>query len=32
MIKQDAPAWALRVEQETSAQATVMNPGDQIEL
>jgi L-ascorbate metabolism protein UlaG (beta-lactamase superfamily) len=32
MIKQDAPAWALRVEQETSARATVMNPGDQIEL
>jgi L-ascorbate metabolism protein UlaG (beta-lactamase superfamily) len=32
IIKQDAPAWALRVEQETSAQATVMNPGDQIEL
>ncbi|MEE8429764.1 MAG: metal-dependent hydrolase [Candidatus Desulfatibia sp.] len=32
MIKQDAPAWALRVEQETSAQVTVMNPGDQITL
>ena len=32
MIKQDAPAWALRVEQETSAQATVMNPGDKVEL
>jgi L-ascorbate metabolism protein UlaG (beta-lactamase superfamily) len=32
IIKQDAPAWALRVEQETSAQATVMNPGDQLTL
>ena len=32
MIKQDASAWALRVEQETSARATVMSPGDQMAL
>ena len=32
VIKQDPQAWAVRVEKETFAKATVMNPGDQIEL
>jgi len=32
VIKQDPRAWADRVEQETSAKATVMNPGDQIQI
>jgi len=32
VIKQDPQAWAVRVEKETFAKATVMNPGDQIQL
>ena len=32
VIKQDAQAWAIRVQQETTAKVTVMNPGDTIEL
>jgi L-ascorbate metabolism protein UlaG (beta-lactamase superfamily) len=32
VIKQDPQAWAVRVEKETFAKATVMSPGDQIEL
>ena len=32
IIKQDPQAWALRVERETSAKVTVMNPGDRIEF
>jgi L-ascorbate metabolism protein UlaG (beta-lactamase superfamily) len=32
VIKQDPQAWALRVRQETTAKATVMSPGDTIEL
>jgi L-ascorbate metabolism protein UlaG (beta-lactamase superfamily) len=32
VIKQDPQAWAVRVEKETFAKATVMNPGDRIEL
>jgi len=32
VIKQDAPAWAVRVQKETQADAVVMKPGDTIEL
>lgn len=32
VIKQDPHAWASRVEQETSVQVIVMNPGDHLEL
>ena len=32
VIKQDPVAWATRVEQETSTRATVMKPGDLLEL
>lgn len=32
VIKQDPQAWAVRVQQETSAQATVMKPGDTLEI
>jgi L-ascorbate metabolism protein UlaG (beta-lactamase superfamily) len=32
VIKQDPQAWAVRVQQETSAQATVMQPGDTLEI
>jgi L-ascorbate metabolism protein UlaG (beta-lactamase superfamily) len=32
IIKQDPHAWANRVKEETSTKATVMNPGDHIEL
>ena len=32
VIKQDADAWAQRVENETAAKAVVMKPGDTIEL
>jgi L-ascorbate metabolism protein UlaG (beta-lactamase superfamily) len=32
VIKQDATAWAQRVENETAAKAVVMKPGDTIEL
>lgn len=32
VIKQDPHAWARRVESETSARVTVMNPGDTLEL
>ena len=32
VIKQDPNAWAARVEKETSAKATVMKPGDTIEV
>jgi L-ascorbate metabolism protein UlaG (beta-lactamase superfamily) len=32
IIKQDPYAWAANVEKETSAKATVMKPGDVLEL
>jgi L-ascorbate metabolism protein UlaG (beta-lactamase superfamily) len=32
VIKQDANAWAQRVENETAAKVAVMKPGDTIEL
>jgi L-ascorbate metabolism protein UlaG (beta-lactamase superfamily) len=32
VIKQDARAWAIRVQQETDTEVVVMNPGDTIEL
>jgi L-ascorbate metabolism protein UlaG (beta-lactamase superfamily) len=32
VIKQDPHGWAKRVEKETAAKVTVMNPGDSIEL
>lgn len=32
VIKQDPHAWANRVEEETSAKVTVMNPGDHLEI
>ena len=32
VIKQDPQAWAIRVQQETSAKATVMKPGDTLEI
>jgi L-ascorbate metabolism protein UlaG (beta-lactamase superfamily) len=32
VIKQDPNAWAERVQKETTAQATVMNPGESLEL
>ena len=32
VIKQDPRAWAIRVQQETSAKATVMKPGDTLEI
>ena len=32
VIKQDPHAWAARVKKETPAQATVLNPGESIEL
>ena len=32
VIKQDPHAWAERVQKETAAEATVMNPGESIEL
>ena len=32
VIKQDPQAWAIRVQQETSAKATVMKPGDSLEI
>jgi L-ascorbate metabolism protein UlaG (beta-lactamase superfamily) len=32
VIKQDAQAWAVRVQKETQTQAVVMKPGDTIEL
>jgi L-ascorbate metabolism protein UlaG (beta-lactamase superfamily) len=32
VIKQDPQAWAVRVQQETSAQATVMKPGETLEI
>jgi L-ascorbate metabolism protein UlaG (beta-lactamase superfamily) len=32
VIKQDPVAWAKRVEQETSTRATVMKPGDYLEI
>ena len=32
VIKQDPQAWAVRVQQETSAKATVMKPGDTLEI
>ena len=32
IIKQDPHAWAIRVQQETSAKVTVMKPGDTLEI
>ena len=32
VIRQDPHAWAKRVQKETAAKATVMNPGDSLEL
>ena len=32
VIKQDPHAWSERVQKETSAKATVMNPGDSLEI
>ena len=32
VIKQDPQAWTIRVQQETSAQATVMKPGETLEI
>jgi L-ascorbate metabolism protein UlaG (beta-lactamase superfamily) len=32
VIKQDAQAWARRVQNETSAEVIVMKPGDTLEL
>ena len=32
VIKQDPNAWAERVQKETAAKATVMNPGESIEI
>ena len=32
IIKQDPHAWAIRVQQETSANVTVMKPGDTLEI
>jgi L-ascorbate metabolism protein UlaG (beta-lactamase superfamily) len=32
VIKQDPHAWAERVRKETTAKATVMNPGESLEL
>ena len=32
VIKQNPHAWAERVKKETSAQVTVLNPGESIEL
>ena len=32
VIKQDAQAWAIRVQKETEADVTVMKPGDTIEI
>ena len=32
VIKQDPQAWAIRVQQETSAKVTVMQPGDALEI
>ena len=32
IIKQDPQAWAIRVQQETSANVTVMKPGDTLEI
>ena len=32
VIRQDAQAWAIRVQQETDTEVVVMNPGDTIVL
>ena len=32
LIAQDADAWVKRVNQETSSQASVINPGDQVSV
>jgi L-ascorbate metabolism protein UlaG (beta-lactamase superfamily) len=32
VIKQDPQTWAAQVQEETTAKATVMNPGESLEL